>query len=148
MHHESSEPFSNKDKASLFNQYFQSVYTTSSFILPPLNDLPCPSTVLNNILVSEVEVYDTLVSLNPNKAMGVDCIGPKVLKTCAIALYLPIHHLFSLCTSQHKFPDEWKIHRITPIFKSGDKSNLKNYRPISLLCCISKVLERIFMIRS
>ena len=95
MHHESSEAFSNKDKASLFNQYFQSVFTTSSFILPPLNDLPCPSAVLNNILVSEVEVYDALVSLNPNKAMGVDCIGPKVLKTCAIALYLPIHHLFS-----------------------------------------------------
>ena len=72
MHHESSEAFSNKDnlKASLFNQYFQSVFTTSSFILPPLNDLPCPSTVLNNILVSEVEVYDGLVSLNPNKAMG------------------------------------------------------------------------------
>ena len=101
MHHKSSEAFSNKDKASLFNQYFQSVFTTSYFILPPLNDLPCPRTVLNNILVSEVEVYDELVSLNPNKAMGVDCIGPKVLKTCAIALYLPIHHLFSLCTSQH-----------------------------------------------
>ena len=87
--------------------------------------------------------YYVLVSLNPNKAMGVDCIGPKVLKTCAIALYLPIHHLFSLCISQHKFPEEWNIHRITPIFKSGDKSNVKNYRPISLLCCISKVLERI-----
>ena len=72
-----------------------------------------------------------------------DCIGTKVLKTCAIALYLPIHHLFSLCTSQHKLPEEWKIHRITPIFKSGDKSNIKNYRSISLLCCISKVLERI-----
>ena len=125
MHHESSEAFSSKNKASLFNQYFQSVFTTSSFILPPLNDLPCPSTVLNNILVSEVDVYDALVSLNPNKAMGVDCIGPKVLKTCAITLYFPIHHLFSLCISQHKFPEEWKIHRITPIFKSGDKSNVK-----------------------
>ena len=91
---------------------------------------------VNTPLVSEVEVYDALVSLNPNKAMGVDCIYPKVLKTCAIVLYLPIHHLCSLCTSQHKLPEEWKIHTITPIFKSCDMSNVKNYRLISLLCCI------------
>ena len=42
-----------------------------------------------------------------------------------------------------KLPKEWKLHCIIPIFKSGDKSLISNYRPISLLCSISKVLERI-----
>ena len=40
-------------------------------------------------------------------------------------------------------PREWKLHCIVPIFKTGDKSSVTNYRPISLLCCISKVLERL-----
>ena len=40
-------------------------------------------------------------------------------------------------------PSEWKMHRITPIFKAGDRMSVKNYRPISLLCNVSKVLERL-----
>uniref|UniRef100_A0A1X7UFN3 Reverse transcriptase domain-containing protein n=1 Tax=Amphimedon queenslandica TaxID=400682 RepID=A0A1X7UFN3_AMPQE len=40
-------------------------------------------------------------------------------------------------------PSEWKVHRITPVYKSGDKSLVTNYRPISLLCIASKVLERL-----
>uniref|UniRef100_A0A1X7TFF9 Reverse transcriptase domain-containing protein n=1 Tax=Amphimedon queenslandica TaxID=400682 RepID=A0A1X7TFF9_AMPQE len=40
-------------------------------------------------------------------------------------------------------PQEWKIHRITPMFKSGDRTLVKKYRPISLLCIVSKIVERI-----
>ena len=40
-------------------------------------------------------------------------------------------------------PTEWKLHAITPVFKSGDKSNIKKYHPISLLSNISKALERL-----
>ena len=67
--------------------------------------------------------------------------GPKILKFCAPALYLPIHHLFSLSLSSQRLPTEWCTHSITPIFKSGDRASTKNYRPISLLCTISQVLE-------
>ena len=42
---------------------------------------------------------------------------------------------------QGYLPNEWRLHKIIPIYKSADKSSVKNYRPISLLCCISKVLE-------
>ena len=45
--------------------------------------------------------------------------------------------------SKQSIPYEWKCHSITPIFKSGDKSLVKNYRPISLLCIISKILEHL-----
>ena len=50
-------------------------------------------------------------------------------------------HLFSLSITNDVIP--WKCHSITPIHKSGDKSQVTNYRPISLLCIISKVLKRI-----
>ena len=75
--------------------------------------------------------------------MGVDGIPSKLLKSCALALYIPIHHLFSVSLTKHIIPNEWKCHSITPIHKSGDKAQVTNYRPISLLCIISKVLERL-----
>ena len=75
--------------------------------------------------------------------MGIDCLGPRILKECAHILFQPLHHLFCLSLSSHSIPEEWRIHRITPIHKSGDRSLVSNYRPISLLCSISKVLERI-----
>ena len=75
--------------------------------------------------------------------MGIDGIGPNVLKFCATSLCGPIHHLFSLCVHFQSIPAEWRVHCITPIFKSGDKSKVQNYRPISLLCSISKVFEKL-----
>ena len=44
---------------------------------------------------------------------------------------------------QHYLPQDWRVHLITPIFKSGDKTSVCNYRPISLLCTVSKVLEKL-----
>ena len=74
---------------------------------------------------------------------GCDGIGPRLLKHCALPLCQPLHHLFSLSLSQSYIPAEWRLHLIKPIFKSGDRSLVQNYRPISLLCVCSKVLERI-----
>ena len=75
--------------------------------------------------------------------MGIDCLGPRILKECAHILFQPLHYLFCLSLSSHSIPEEWRIHRITPIHKSSDRSLVSNYQPISLLCSISKVLERI-----
>ena len=112
----------------------------SPFILPHPEGLPMPNSRLSNISFSDLDVYSALTTLDPSKAMGIDGIGPRILNHCALALYQPIHHLFSLSLSQHYLPEEWHVHRITPIYKSGDKSSV---RPISLLCTLSKVLERI-----
>lgn len=74
-----------------------------------------------------------------------DGIGPRILKYCSVAIYEPLFHLFSLSLSIPAIPKEWRIHKITPIFKSGDETSCIHvyyYRPISLLCCISKVLEK------
>ena len=75
--------------------------------------------------------------------MGCDGISPRLLKHCALPLCQPLLHLFTLSLSQHYVPLEWRIHLIKPIWKSGNKNLVENYRPISLLCITSKVLEKI-----
>ena len=99
--------------------------------------------MISDVSVSGSYVYSELTKLDTSKAMGIDNIGPKILKFCAPALYLPIHHLFSLSLSHQCLPAEWCIHSIVPVFKSGDITSIINYRPISLLCTISLVLERL-----
>ena len=130
-------------KAELFNTFFHSVFTRSSFSLPNMSSLPLPSSCICSLTFSDTEVFEAISSLDPTKSSGCDGIGPKLLKHCALALYEPLHHLFSVSLSKHSIPYEWKCHSITPIFKSGDKSQVKNYRPISLLCIVSKVLEHL-----
>ena len=134
---------SDQDKASLFNQYFHSVFTRSLFHLPPVSELAKPQTSIREIQFSELDVYDALSSLDVSKAAGCNGISPKLLKHCALPLYQPLYHLFSLSLYQHYVPHEWCKHLIKSIFKSGNKNDAKNYRPISLLCIVSKVLEKI-----
>lgn len=142
MYFNSCSAEDDKSKSSLFNAFFESVYSKNEpFTAPP--DEPSPKDVLHNIEFSPDEVFSVLINLDPDKASGCDKISPKVLRGCAQSLYIPLHHLLSLCVSQCSLPLQWKIHRIKPVFKKGDKSEIKNYRPISLLCVTSKVLERL-----
>ena len=134
---------SDVDKATLFNEYFFSVFVRSSYQLPLTCDLKRPSSYQDEISFCDLDVFRVLRSLDPSKAMGCDGISPKLLKNCALALYQPLHHLFSLSLLQNYLPSEWRTHLIKPIFKSGNKNSVRNYRPISLLCAVSKVLERL-----
>ena len=116
------------EKANLFNSFFHSVYNPcQSGTLPLPSSEPIVSyPSIANISFTELEVFSALSSLDPAKSMGVDCIGSKLLKQCASALYIPLHHLFSLSIFNHAIPSEWKHHSITPIFKSGERTSVNN----------------------
>ena len=135
---------SSLDKADLFNHYFHSVYTPRSFsTVSTTNSDSSPIPTISTISVQEEEIFCILSSLDPSKAMGADKIGPKLLRSCASSLCHPLTLLFQRCINLSCIPSEWKIHSITPLFKKGDPSSVTNYRPISLLCSVSKVLERL-----
>ena len=51
--------------------------------------------------------------------------------------------IFNLSIATGVFPDSWKIARVVPIFKSGQANERSNYRPISVLPCVSRVFEKI-----
>lgn len=64
-----------------------------------------------------------------------------------MALTSPLHTLFVRSIRSGQLPSQWKLHFVTPVFKSGNKSDVSNYRPISLLCIASKILEKLIFNR-
>ena len=98
-----------QDKVTLFNQFFESVYSKSDHNVSQ-SLLNCENlNFLNEIQIAGQDVFTALSNLNPCKASGIDSIGPKVLKSCSYGLYEVLHHLFSLSLKSGKIPTEWKV---------------------------------------
>ena len=134
---------SNPDKANLLNTTFTKNFNYSipalTSILPDAPD-DCPS----SFLCTEEEVYVLLSTLDTTKASGHDDISAKMLRETAISITPAVTKLFNISIRLGELPDEWKTARVTPIPKSGDLSNPGNYRPVSLLSILSKLLEKHF----
>jgi hypothetical protein len=140
----------NKAKAELLNKYFHSVFATPDqhqLLQSQLSDVVTQGAVryadrLSNIELTESEVANVLKSLDPNKACGPGGIPNRLLQNVATEIAPSLCKLFNLSLSQGVVPSEWKLANLSPILKTDDPTLSSNYRPISLLNTISKVLER------
>jgi hypothetical protein len=94
--------------------------------------------------VSEQDILDMISTLDTNKAVGTDIISNKMLIAVKVQISKPLCMLFNKSLHQNIFPTDWKLAHAIPLFKAGDKSFPSNYRPVSLLSCVSKILENIF----
>lgn len=105
----------------------------------------CSST-FNEIFLKNIdsaEVLKIINSLKDDSLAGFDKISVKTLKRISKFIVNPLTMLFNECLKQGIFPDIFKLAIVKPLYKSGIKENLSNYRPISLLCNFSKILEKI-----
>ena len=93
--------------------------------------------------MSEETVLKLLQNLDENKAAGLDNLSGKFLKDGATVLVKPISQIFKLSVKYSLFPSDCKIAKLKPLFKKGSKIDPKNYRPISLLPLVSKVIEKV-----
>ena len=80
--------------------------------------------------------------LNVSKANEPDNISNRVLKNTSNTLSNPLTKVFNLSLSSGTFPDHWKEANVTPVFKTSNRQDKNNYRPISLLSNLGKILER------
>uniref|UniRef100_A0A3B3CX90 Reverse transcriptase domain-containing protein n=1 Tax=Oryzias melastigma TaxID=30732 RepID=A0A3B3CX90_ORYME len=81
--------------------------------------------------------------LDPNKSSGLDELDPFFFKIAAPVIAGPITNIFNLSLQTAEIPQAWKSALVRPLFKGGDRSDPNCYRPISILPCLAKVLERI-----
>ena len=93
--------------------------------------------------ISENDLLDVAKSLRPKSSFGADLLSTKFLKEILPNIAKPICHLFNLSLHTGYIPPEFKTAKVIPIFKSESKHMYNNYRPISLLSSLSKLLEKI-----
>lgn len=92
--------------------------------------------------ITEQEVNDLILSLKDGTSSGYDGIQVNVIKSTRLYIVAPLTHIFNLCLESGVFPEEFKTAIIVPIFKANDPMKVGNYRPISLLSQLSKILEK------
>ena len=132
-----------QEKADLLQEYFSSVFTDE-----PLGDLPnfpkrIYSSELRNITVTNDIVKNKLLKLKTNKSPGPDKTHPRVPHEITPKITKPLTIIFNTSLRTMFLPSEWKKASASAIFKKGNKSLSKNYRPVSLTAILCQVLESI-----
>lgn len=133
---------------NLFAKYFNSVFN------------PAPNVVVDRSLAFDAfthqagdedspmsftadEVEKAIKGFDKNKVTSPDLIPMMFFINLSSSLSVPLCMLFNKSMLERKFPVRWKVSFVSPIFKNGDKKLVSNYRPVSVLCAISKIFERL-----
>ena len=116
---------SNHDKLREFCN--ERISQDTKFIIPP---------------IQKEKVFKFLSNIDINKATGLDMIGPRLLKLAAPLISDEITFICNHSITNSIFPSKWKEAKVTPLHKSGPHEDVNNYRPISILPVLSKVLEK------
>ena len=93
--------------------------------------------------IDGAKLFEIVSKMKPKTSCGIDNCSNKILKAILPSIFDPLLHLINNSLTNETVPSVWKIAKVVPVYKKGDKHNYTNYRPISLLCTVSKVIEKI-----
>ena len=93
--------------------------------------------------VDESDVLEELLKLNHRKSAGPDEFSPKLIKMCSYSLHKPLAFIFNKSIGSGKYPSNFKVAKVIPLYKAEKHCDPSNYRPISLLNCFDKVFEKL-----
>jgi len=142
-----SEP---RDIANHFNEFFTSVGKRISESVSPISTPPeefvnygrhIPDMRLTN--TTPEHVMKIIRKFQPKPSTDVHGVSTKMIKFIGPEIAFPLSHIFNLSLLTGNFPTKLKQCKVVPIFKAGNHLDCDNYRPISLLSSISKILEKI-----
>ena len=132
--------------ANSFNNYFVNIgKSLAQQITSTINPLSYIDTNIHSIYIPDISKNEIITVINTlkNSAPGNDEMPASILKHCIETYIDPLTYLVNLSINQGIFPDELKIAKVLPIYKSDDKQLIQNYRPISVLPFFSKIFEKI-----
>ena len=140
------------DIAAEFNTYFvtlgnntMTINNNSSLSTYMHKKYLTPNTHAHTLFMHPITYDETrkyITQLSPSKGPGPDGLKANVIKDLIDIITEPLTHIINMSFEQGVFPEPLKIARVVPIFKKGSPFEVNNYRPISVLSCISKIFEK------
>lgn len=141
-----------KEIANVFVQHFTSIgkkladkIVQNQNILPNINTVQPNSIFLSE--TSEKEIIETIHKLKNKKAPGIDNLKTETIKIIAEYISAPLTYIINWAFNTGKCPAAFKIAVVKPIYKNGDRLDVTNYRPISLISNIAKIFETLVKMR-
>lgn len=131
-----------EDICNVFAEHFASVYEPDNLDYRSPDNLDYRNIpILGHFSFNPKDIRLKLSKLDESKSGGPDGVPPIYWRNCANELSIPLAIIFNSSLAAGEYPDIWKRARIVPIYKSGAKELITNYRPISILNVASKVFE-------
>lgn len=135
-----------QEVANAFNQHFATVGEKIALSVNSEGIVESETNEMEGgvfLKVSEEEVIKAMDSIKGGSSPGFDRVTIQILKRVQQHVIKPLTYLVNRSFADNVFPDVYKKAIIIPVFKKGDPKNLDNYRPISLLSVVSKIIEKI-----
>ena len=145
---ENKEVSDSFEVANIFNDYFIKVGSNlAKQIISDINQLSYVNHNHHNLFIPNIEEIEIKKHyINPKKHSSWawhDDLSGSIMKNFEEFYITPLTYIINLSISQGHFPDELKLAKVIPIYKSGDKQSIENYRPISVLSFFSKKIRKI-----
>jgi hypothetical protein len=154
FHHENNTLSSSSEIANEFNKFYVNIghNLSQNMGTPPCDHNTYLKARTNNsnffmYPTCEQEVLSVINNMKSKMSTGHDALPPKLVKETSLSILSPLTHIINLSLKHGVVPKSMKLAKVIPIFKSGEMSQISNYRPISLLPTFSKVLEKIVYTR-
>lgn len=131
-----------KESSELYAEYFSSVYVnnTNNFQVGDITN------ARNYFEINTHKIEEVIKRMDANKINSPDGIPMVFYKNTIESITKPLLLLFKKSLTEMNYPSKWKMSFITPILKSGDISNVENYRPVSILPAISKIFDKLIFL--
>ena len=126
------------ETSELFCKFFKSTYNNHT--IPVVAPTHCLQ-LFEKITVTESEISKVISIMGDSLSSGPDFIPSTFVKNSFYSLIQPLQYLYNQSLSAGILPNAWKRSFTTPIFKSGSRQDISNYRPISIINCFAKILD-------
>ena len=121
--------------------FFSSVFTQENYDGPDINIESNSVPLMPKLNFSIADIENKLIKLKLDKAPGADDLHPRILFELRSVIPYPLKLIFETSLKSGKLPEIWKTGIVTAFFKTGSKSDIGNYRPISLTSVVCKIFE-------
>ena len=131
------------EMATLFNNYFSTVFTNEDITSTPAIDPNGSPPISESIDFTPDIVLDKIMNMHNNKSPGPDGWPISIIKSVGEFIAIPLSIIFSKSFISGTLPHDWKNAQVTPIHKKGARNNVSNYHPVSLTSIFGKLMETI-----